>query len=240
MRTFFRFTLLVCFLCIIFEVWVFGETIIPADSTVEVSGFVYDSLSGNPVDSATVIYQDLPYGNSIGIIKTKPGTGYFEFNTMGAQGYQIEVKAHGYGTISDKITPLLESVNHKLTKKYYMTRSPEEGDVIKLNHLIFALGKADITPESYDELDRLVKMMNDNPQMMIQLEGHTDFRGSPSKNMTLSQERVESVKTYLMQKGIKKDRILTKAFGGTHPISRKATEEAARLNRRVEVRIIKK
>jgi outer membrane protein OmpA-like peptidoglycan-associated protein len=76
--------------------------------------------------------------------------------------------------------------------------------------------------------------------MVIQLEGHTDFRGSASKNMQLSQDRVESVKTYLMRKGIKGTRILTRAFGGTHPLSREATEEAARMNRRVEVRIIRK
>ncbi len=240
MRTYFRLLLLICFLFFIFEVWVFGETIVPADSTVEVSGFVYDSLSGNPVDSATVVYQDLPYGNSVGIIRTKPETGYFEFNTMGTEDYLIEVKAHGYRTITEKISPLSESVDDKIVRKYYLSRAPEEGDVIKLNHLIFAQGKSDITSESYDELDNLVKMMNDNPGMIIQLEGHTDFRGSASKNMTLSQERVEAVKTYLMQKGIRKDRILTKAFGGTHPISREATEEAARLNRRVVVRIMKK
>jgi outer membrane protein OmpA-like peptidoglycan-associated protein len=76
--------------------------------------------------------------------------------------------------------------------------------------------------------------------MIIQLEGHTDFAGNPQANMALSQARVESVKKYLTKGGIDKNRILTKAFGGTKPLSEERTPEAMSQNRRVEVRIIKK
>lgn len=240
MRKLVRQSVLICVLFFIFEVWVFGETIIPTDSIVKVSGYVYDSLSGDPVDSAVVTYEDLPYGNTIGIIETRKGTGYFEFNTLGAEAYRIEVKGYGYKTHSEEIHPKAEAQDGNISKKYYLVPAPEEGEVIKLNHLIFAQGKSDITPESYPELNDLVKTLKENPSMIIQLEGHTDFRGSKTKNMILSQDRVESVKTYLLRKGIGKDRILTRAFGGTRPISREATEEAARKNRRVEVRILKK
>ena len=80
--------------------------------------------------------------------------------------------------------------------------------------------------------------MNENPKMVIQLEGHTDFLGDSRANMRLSQQRVESVKSYLADHGISKTRIRTKAFGGTQPLSRDNTPEAHRLNRRVEVRIL--
>ena len=240
MRNAVRSIFLICFLCFIFEVWGFGETVIPADSIVKVSGYVYDSLSGEPVDSAVITYEELPFGNSIGIIESRKGTGYFEFYTMGAEGYHLVIKAHGYKTYEENIYPLTEAREGKINKKYFLSPAPEEGDVIKLNHLIFAQGKSEITEESYEELDDLVKMLKENPIMVIQLEGHTDFRGSKTQNMILSQDRVDAVKSYLMRKGIKNARILTRAFGGTRPLSREMTEEGASLNRRVEVRILKK
>jgi OmpA-OmpF porin, OOP family len=220
--------------------WGVTDNIYLNDSIVKVSGIVYDSLSGDPIGGAVLTYEELPYGSIIGIIKTNKATGYFEFNTMGHEGYHIEIKSGGYGIYSENIFPLKQAVNGKIIKRIKLLPVPEEGDVIKLNHLIFAQGKSDITQESYSELNDLVKMLKENPAMVIQLEGHTDFRGSKTENMQLSENRVTSVKSYLTRKGIDKDRILTKAFGGTRPLNREETEDAARLNRRVEVRIIKK
>jgi outer membrane protein OmpA-like peptidoglycan-associated protein len=109
---------------------------------------------------------------------------------------------------------------------------------MRLDNLIFQVGKARVSPDSYGELDLLVDMMKQNPKMVIQLEGHTDYQGDPKENMKLSQMRVDAVKSYLVSKTIKKDRVKTKAFGGTLPLSRDNTPEAHRLNRRVEVRIL--
>jgi outer membrane protein OmpA-like peptidoglycan-associated protein len=81
-------------------------------------------------------------------------------------------------------------------------------------------------------------MMKESPAMVIQVEGHTDFIGNPEKLLKLSEERVDAVKSYLISKKISKNRIKTKAFGGTQPISRDDTPEAHRANRRVELRIL--
>ncbi len=113
------------------------------------------------------------------------------------------------------------------------------GHLITLEHLIFEQSKADITEESFDELDKLVIMLQETPTMEIQLEGHTDFRGSTTANMTLSQMRVDATKSYLVSKGSDTKRITTKAFGGTQPITRENTPEARAKNRRVVVRITK-
>jgi OOP family OmpA-OmpF porin len=112
------------------------------------------------------------------------------------------------------------------------------GQVMRLNNLIFEVGKSRIDPESFGELDLLVNMMLENPSMVIQLEGHTDYLGVAKENLKLSQERVESVRGYLIDKGITRSRLKTKAFGGLQPLSRDNTPEAHRLNRRVEVRIL--
>jgi outer membrane protein OmpA-like peptidoglycan-associated protein len=109
---------------------------------------------------------------------------------------------------------------------------------MRLNNLIFEVGKSKIDPESYTELDLLANMMIENPKLVIQLEGHTDYLGDAKENLKLSQKRVESIRAYLIDKAINKLRIKTKAFGGLQPLSRDNTPEAHRLNRRVEVRIL--
>ena len=138
------------------------------------------------------------------------------------------------------VSPSKNAIGGEYKKDFYISRMPDVGDVLKLDNLIFEQGKADITSESYQELDGLVKMMKEKPSMIIQLEGHTDFHGSRTKNMELSEERVIAVKNYLIMKGIGKERIFTKAFGGSKPVTRESTPDAARLNRRVEVRILQK
>ena len=81
--------------------------------------------------------------------------------------------------------------------------------------------------------------LNEYPNMVIQLEGHTDPQGNPQLNMQLSQDRVDAVKAYLVNKGIGSARLQTQAYGGTKPLSTEDNPEAHRLNRRVEVRILK-
>ena len=81
--------------------------------------------------------------------------------------------------------------------------------------------------------------MEDHPNNSIQLEGHTDFEGNATANLKLSLDRVEAVKEYLVGQGVRKKRVLTKAFGGTQPLTRERTDEAKARNRRVEVRVIR-
>jgi OOP family OmpA-OmpF porin len=88
-------------------------------------------------------------------------------------------------------------------------------------------------------LDEVVAMMKENTKIVIQLEGHTDNKGNADANLKLSQSRVDAVKKYITSKGIGKDRVKTKAFGGTQPIATENTEEARALNRRVEMRVLK-
>jgi outer membrane protein OmpA-like peptidoglycan-associated protein len=82
--------------------------------------------------------------------------------------------------------------------------------------------------------------MNEDRKMEIQLEGHTDNSGDAKTNMKISEDRVEVVKKYLVLKGISKDRVKTKAFGGTKPLSNDRSAKAHSLNRRVEMRVLKK
>ena len=104
----------------------------------------------------------------------------------------------------------------------------------QLANIIFAQSLSDLLPESFSELDKIVNLLKDNPSFKILLEGHTDNQGDWSENLKLSVDRVETVKTYLILKGILANRINIKGWGGTKPLASNLTEERRKLNRRVE------
>ena len=112
---------------------------------------------------------------------------------------------------------------------------------ILLKDVNFYSTKAELLPVSFPELNRLVKLMKEYPTMEIEIHGHTESTpGYEQKLMELSKKRAETVKLYLVYKGIKSTRIQKKAFGGTKPIAGNNTEQGRKKNRRVEFRVIKK
>lgn len=216
---------------------VFGYDLSRADSIVVVTGKVVDKENGEPL-KAVVEYKRLPYGNEVGKISSNDD-GEFTIYVNNDGSYSINVESDGYFAHYEEFNVGLELSQQGSVSRDIVLESGAAGYVFTLNNLVFELGEASITSASYSELDMVVSRMNQYPAMEIQLEGHTDYRGNADANMQLSQERVDAVKSYLVSKGIQENRIKTKAFGGTQPLSREDTEEAHASNRRVEVRILK-
>jgi OmpA-OmpF porin, OOP family len=115
----------------------------------------------------------------------------------------------------------------------------EVGASVNLKSVLFELGTTELLEESYSELNVVVDFLNANPRVEIILEGHTDNRGDRVKNLLLSQQRVDKIKAYLVSKGINGKRIRGKGYGGSRPVATSDSEEARKLNRRVEFRILK-
>lgn len=208
------------------------------DSLIYAEGTIINAETREPV-TARIVYESLPYGNRIGVINNSA----YSFPMFDNDHYSISVEAPGFKPVKYMLDPNAANNYNKVIRDIELSagerRSPHTaGEVLRLDNLIFEVGKSKIAPESFSELDILVNLMTENPQMVIQLEGHTDFLGDSRANMKLSQQRVESVKDYVTGKGIPKSRIRTKAFGGSQPLSRDNTPAAHRLNRRVEVRIL--
>jgi outer membrane protein OmpA-like peptidoglycan-associated protein len=108
-----------------------------------------------------------------------------------------------------------------------------------LRNIYFDFDKATFKQESYTELNKLERMMIQNPAMKVEIAGHTDDIGTMAYNMTLSQRRAEAVKNFLTQKGIDPRRIEAKGYGKTRPLASNDDEEEGReLNRRVEFKVI--
>lgn len=98
----------------------------------------------------------------------------------------------------------------------------------------FALGSDALTKVAKAELDKAAKIMGEHPDIKVSVEGHTDNTGSDAFNQSLSERRAASVKNYIVAKGVSADRIKTKGFGETLPISTNNTAAGRALNRRVE------
>jgi outer membrane protein OmpA-like peptidoglycan-associated protein len=111
--------------------------------------------------------------------------------------------------------------------------------VFALEKIYFEFGKADIQAQSYGILDEVARVLNENPEVgRIRIEGHTDDKGSDSFNLTLSQARTDSVRKYLINKGVPADRLDAVGYGETRPIADNATPEGREKNRRVEFVLI--
>ena len=198
--------------------------------TITVEGKVVNALNNKKI-KATIRYKSYPTGGISGLFLDSTYT----FTIFGSSKYQITAQAEGFVDHTVIISPN-EAVDGKIFRDIALTSIDK---AIALDHLIFETGRATIKPVSYLALDELVAMMKENLKIKIQLEGHTDATGDSKKNMELSQGRVEAVKKYIVSKGIMKDRIKTKAFGGSQPLSLDKTDAARALNRRVEMRVIK-
>lgn len=194
-------------------------------------GKVTDAKTNKGV-KASIHYSSIPTGS----INGKFNDSTYSFEIFGTARYQITAEAKGYNPRTVIVDPEDISEGHRIQRDIRLTPA---GETIRLNHLIFPQGKSVIAESSYDELDEIAQMMMENERIMIQLEGHTDSQGNAKGNMKLSQKRVEAVKNYLVSKGVSKNRIKTKAFGGTQPLGNEMTDEDRARNRRVEMRILK-
>ena len=192
---------------------------------------IIDADTKKPVVSH-ITYEKMPFGSKIGVVKNSA----FTFTLAPGESYQIHVKAAKY--ITTNLEVKYEDVIGSQEPLVIELLPKAENKIIRLEHLFFRQGKYTIDKESYGELDGLATMLKSNPKMVIQLEGHTDFRGNARQNLKLSQQRVDAVKKYLKKRGVEQRRIKTKAFGGTQPLARGNDPTTKRKNRRVEVRII--
>ncbi len=235
MKTLFRILTLITF-----GATAYGQT---PDTLIYAEGKILNAATREPV-AAKITYQSLPYGSKVGFLSGSS----FSFPLYDGEKYSITVEANGFAPSKYMLDPATANDMRRVIKDIELglpttaavaaETTQSAGKVMRLDNLIFKVSTATISDTSYPELDQVAKMLRDNPRMIIQLEGHTDSKGDPKLNMKLSEKRVTAVRDYLVSKGAAKNKIKTKAFGGTQPLSLDNSEEAARLNRRVELRIL--
>ena len=210
-----------------------------SDPVVLLSGSVLNQKTGKVPDDASVTYEDLATGKTLGQAKPDPNTGKYKLVLPYGKNYGITAKAKGL--IPTSINLDLSTVRGRyieLDDRDLSMVPLVKGSTATVNNLFFDLGKATLKPESEPELKRIQQVMKENMALIIEISGHTDNTGSDEINNKLSLERANAVKDYLLNGNIDSSRIRTKGYGKSKPKADNSTEEGRQINRRVEIEIL--
>ncbi len=160
---------------------------------------------------------------------------FFDFNHSGVVDAGSGAVLQGaYYYVDDVSVVCLDSVAVVPTTQPTI---PAPGDVVTMWGVFFDVDSHELLPQSYNELHRLLRLLEENPSMKIELRGHTDNTGTRGRNQTLSQQRAEAVADYLVAHGVARLRVTAKGFGGTLPVADNDTPEGRAANRRVEYKV---
>jgi OmpA-OmpF porin, OOP family len=198
---------------------------------VQITGTITDAKTGRAINANIFFKTDSLYFAFSSV------DGSYDIKVPASKSYQIQITSTGYVNFSDHAN--LQEFDLKTLQMNFKLQPIEVGTVVAMKNVLFYVGTTKLLEESFPELNGVVTFLNDNPKIEIELQGHTDNRGDSKKNMVLSQQRVDVIKKYLVSKGISGKRIQGKGYGDTRPLTTNNSEEARKLNRRVEFVILK-
>lgn len=206
----------------------------------KLSGRVFDKKSHQPLINAIVSLA----GNNGQILKVQTDeTGNFKFDLVQDSDYQLTAEKTNYrADVATFATNNLKA-SAEIKKDLYLEKIELE-KAIKLENIYYDFDQSNIRPDAAIELDKLVKIMKDNPTIWIELGSHTDSRGNDQYNQWLSQRRANAAVQYIIDRGIDKNRITAKGYGEKMLLNRcangvKCSVEEHQLNRRTAFKITK-
>jgi OmpA-OmpF porin, OOP family len=171
------------------------------------------------------------------MVESDPLNGRYTIILNEGTDYALYVERSGYlfkslafkSTGSDGLSPVYLDVPLEPVKK---------GVVAVLNNIFFDHDKYELLQNSMVELDRIAKFLENNPNVKIEISGHTDDTGSPAYNIDLSLKRAKAVYDYLVGKGVERSRLEYKGYGQSKPMAPNDSDHNKALNRRIEFKII--
>lgn len=200
-------------------------------------GKVIDENTAKPL-GATISLVDNQTNKVITRISSDPATGDFEITIPHGGNYGVATERDGY---------LFNSINFNLPQfaeyqeidTHIIMVKAEVGSKVVLKNIFFDIGKSDLKQESIAEVEKIKSLLISNPELKVQINGHTDNTGNAVTNKTLSLKRATSVIDYLSSNGITASRLSAKGYGSERPIVSNDDEMGGReINRRTEIEII--
>jgi outer membrane protein OmpA-like peptidoglycan-associated protein len=179
--------------------------------------------------------------------------GKFFFRVYENENYELMGEREGYLTERERWSTVGKSVPVETLKELVtnitfdtvvVLDKIELNKIFVLQNIYYEFAKYDIRPDAAAELDKLVQLLNDNPEIKIELSSHTDSVDTHEFNLVLSQRRAESAVNYMIRKGIAPDRMIAKGYGESRPIARNTNPdgtdnpEGRQRNRRTEFKIL--
>ncbi len=204
--------------------------------TLYVQGHVFNQKTGAPV-TAKIELTSLETGKPLTTIVTDKKGAYLITLPTG-KAYAFNVSKPGFLFYSANFSFQNDSVQWRPYKIDIPLQPIEANARVVLKNIFFDVDAYSLRPQSYSELNKVVKLLKQNPGLSIQINGYTDNQGSEEHNRVLSQKRAGAVVDYLKTKGISPERLTAKGFGETHPVASNATAEGRARNRRTELEVI--
>jgi outer membrane protein OmpA-like peptidoglycan-associated protein len=195
---------------------------------------VFDKKTREGLPSAIEL-NEIKTGRLISKVQTDED-GYYLVTLPLGKNYAFNVNRRGYLFYSDNF-----SLTGNQADSVFIVNIPlqpiEKGAAIVLKNIFFETGKFELQNESSSELDQLVTLLQDNPNLKIQIAGHTDNVGREKDNQLLSTNRAKSVVDYLLNHAVNAQRLTYKGFGSSKPVADNSGEQGRALNRRTELSI---
>jgi len=222
---------------------IYATVKLTSDATISLNVVVYDRSTRLPLENPTVVFHKSG-DRTADTAQLTTGAAYHATLDAGNNYQVFAMKENYYGNekmISTKgITPKAGSVS--IVDTLFMKKL-KIGEVYKIDNIYYDYNKANVREDAKPSLDRLLSILNQYPNMKIQVNSHTDCRGADKYNMKLSDARAHSVITYLQQRGISAERLKFKGYGESSPVYKcpkceQCTETEHQENRRTEFMII--
>jgi outer membrane protein OmpA-like peptidoglycan-associated protein len=201
-------------------------------------GKVIDERNAAPL-GAVISLVDNVTNKVITKISSHPTTGEFEISIPHGGNYGVATEKAGYlfNSINFNVPQFAE---YQEIDTHIIMVKAEVGSKVVLRNVFFDIGKADLKPESIAEVENIKELLVNDPNLRVQINGHTDNVGNAASNKALSLKRASAVVNYLVQHGIAATRLFAKGYGSERPIVSNDDEVGGReINRRTEIEIIK-
>ncbi|HMN06187.1 MAG TPA: OmpA family protein [Flavobacteriales bacterium] len=201
-----------------------------------IKGRVTDKATGKAVEADVELY-DLATGKLSTAAYSDPVTGEFLVCLPEGVDQALNASADGYLFYSRNYTfaEIQRGAPYQLEVKL---SKPVAGEKIELRNIFFETASYQLLPASTMELDKLVRLLKGNPDMRIEVGGHTDNVGKDASNQVLSEQRANAVRNYLTEHGIGSERVSAEGYGAKQPVATNDTEQGRALNRRTEVTVL--
>ncbi|MBS2210798.1 PD40 domain-containing protein [Carboxylicivirga mesophila] len=204
-----------------------------------IKGRVYDSET-NETLSADIKINKLPGGQLSVNTFTAPHSGEFLFCLPAGDTYALNIQKEGYLFYSDNFDVSGNGTIEKPQVLDVYLSQIKEGASFVLRNVFFETDSYQLKAESHTELDYVVRLLQLNPTLKVEIGGHTDNTGSRDYNLSLSEQRAKAVYQYIEQKGIDVQQLHFRGYGFDRPIESNDTEEGKAKNRRTELKVIEK
>ncbi len=208
------------------------------DTSLVLYGAVLDTVKGVEPIVAKMAFFDPATGERNAFV-ISDASGSFTARLPEPKVYAVEINASGYLYFLDILDLSSATGDVKLRQDFFL-RKVEVGTKVVLDHIFFETGKAILKPESADALNQVLRFLENNPSMKLEISGHTDNTGSLRINQKLSRERASAVVDYLVERGVPQEMLESKGYADTQPVTENSTSKGREQNRRVEFKVLSK